>query len=120
MQKKHRGRHRRRPVEDTGPYVVRHPFSGIDHKIIREAVIEMAAAKQAAFPDLLKTLLDVFRRCFPPHILATLAAYGLMTGVSDEGVADRALTDKIQQHHVELLQALLLTLPFDEWGREPA
>ena len=60
---------------------MRHPFSGIDHKIIRDAIIKMAEAKQAAFPDLLKTLIDIFKRCYPPHILATLADYGLKVGV---------------------------------------
>jgi hypothetical protein len=118
--KKHRRSRRRRADEKNGPYAVRHPFSGIDRNIIREAALKMAEAGQAAFPDLLKTLIDIFKRCFPPHILATLAAYGLSTGVSEEGVADRALTAKIEQHHVELLQALLLTLPSDQWGEEPA
>ena len=27
---------------------------------------------------------------------------------------------KVEQHHVELLQALLLTLPIEQWGEEPA
>ena len=120
MSKKRRALRRRRRNEEKGPYAVRHPFSGIDREIIREAVIKMAEAKEAAFPELLRTLLDIFKRCFPPHILATLAAYGLTTGMSDEGVADRALIKKIEQHHVELLQALLLTLPFEQWGEAPA
>ncbi|MBH5372242.1 hypothetical protein [Bradyrhizobium glycinis] len=36
--------------------------------------------------------------------------------MSDAGVSAKRLTSKIEQHHIELLQALMLMLPISEWG----
>jgi hypothetical protein len=49
-----------------------------------------------------------------------MAGYGLQARVSDEGIAEKGLISKLEQHHIELLQALTLTLPFAEWGELPA
>src|SRR5208282_5905106 len=53
------------------------------------------------------------------HLLSVVAGYGLQAGVTEEGVETRFMPD-IDQHHIELLQALLLTLPDAEWGNDPA
>jgi hypothetical protein len=49
-----------------------------------------------------------------------MAGYALQVGVSDRGVVAKRLSSQLEQHHVELLQALSLTLPFAEWGKLPA
>src|SRR3954467_14492715 len=92
---KHGKPRQRRSEKNNSPYFAKHPFSGLDNNIIHSTLIEIAKAEHAAFPDLLNRILDFFRRCFPLHILATLAAYGLETDVSDEGVASRGLTKEI-------------------------
>ena len=55
----------------------------------------------------------------PLQILAVFAHYGLQGRVSARGASDKPLIAKLQQHHVELLQAFALTIPMDQWGREP-
>ena len=100
---------------------MRHPLSGVDPELIRQALHETAASKQQAFPHLIGTILDHFRKFFPPHILGVLAAWGLAAPASpEEGVAQDSMIKGLGQHHVELLQALLLTLPRSDWGDEPA
>jgi hypothetical protein len=61
----------------------------------------------------------VLREKYPPGILAVMASYGLQSAISDDGAAKR-LNSQLEQHHVELLQALTLMLPFAEWGGLPA
>ncbi len=100
--------------------IIAHPFNGLDPAAVRQALVKLAGQSATKFPELLSGLFDTLRSSYPPQIIATVAAYGLYGGVSDEGVSSRMLTSAIQQHHVELLQALALTLPREEWGTEPA
>ena len=95
---------------------MRHPFSGIEPQIIRDALVGIGAKKAEAFPEVLGRLLDVLRTKYPPHALAILACWGLRASVSDEGRSEKALIPNLDQHHLELLQALILTLPSEQWG----
>jgi hypothetical protein len=106
--------------KDRGVVLMPHPLSGIEPQIIRDALVGIGAKKAEAFPQKLGRLLDVLRTKSPPHALATLACWGLHAGVSDEGVSEKTLIPNLQQHHVELLQALILMLPSEQWGIEPA
>jgi Holliday junction resolvase len=100
---------------------MRHPLSGIEPELIRHALHQTAAAKREAFPGLIATILDIFRRFYPPHILGVLAVWGLVAPASpEEGVAQNSMIKGLGQHHIELLQALLLTLPQSDWGEVPA
>lgn len=80
----------------------------------------MAAAREAvdAFPKQLEAVKGEMRRCLPPGALAAFVAYGLQAGLSDDGT-QKSLLPNVLQHHAELLQALMLTMPMDEWGRGP-
>lgn len=91
-----------------------------DRTRLQAALVEAAHQKISEFPILIERLIRLLRTKYPPHILAVLAGYGLTTGVSEKGVDGRSFISNIEQHHVELLQALALTLRFDEWGQEPA
>jgi len=106
--------------KDRGFVLMRHPFSGIEPEVLREALVGIGAKKTEEFPEMLSRVLDVLRSKYPPHILAILACWGLHAGISDEGVSEKKLTPNLDQHHVELLQALILTLPSEHWGIEPA
>jgi hypothetical protein len=86
----------------------------------KTAMNEAAKKSVSDFPATLKKVTDSLRTADPIGTLATFAAYGLHTTVSSTGVGKQTLLkDKIQQHHAELLQALVLTIPVDEWGAEP-
>lgn len=80
----------------------------------------LAAAGEAieAFPKQLEAVKDELRRCLPPSALAAFVAYGLQAGLSKDG-KQKSLLPNVLQHHAELLQALMLTMPLDEWGQGP-
>lgn len=123
---KRRNRHRghgnkTRQERREGPLtLMRHPFSGLDPDLVRAAIAKLATKRAEEFPVLMERLISVLRDKNPLQILATLAAYGLHVGVSDEGVATNSFAPKIDQHHIEVVQALLLTVPLREWGPRPA
>ncbi len=81
-------------------------------------VLSKARECEDKFPELVESLVGHFRDFGPPQIIAILANYGLQRMVTDAGVSEQSIIG-IQQHHVELLQALMLTLSLDEWGRNP-
>ena len=81
-------------------------------------VLSRARECDEKFPELVNSLVGHFRDRRPPQIITILANYGLQHMVTDAGVSEQSLVG-IQQHHVELLQALALTLSQDEWGRNP-
>lgn len=111
--KKHRPRPKKQKKKHDGLFVAKHPFSGIDPKLVREAVRNMAIKKSEEFPGLLDKLLKKFRAKNPLHLIAVVSAYGLSAGVTDQGVQKRH-SPKIEQHHVELMQAILLSIPEQE------
>jgi len=110
----------RRKKDNDGPVMVESPFNQVDHEILKNAFLERAKQSEEEFPKLLDRILDAFRSAYPPHILATISSYGLVSYVSDEGVEERSGENPTQQHHVEILQAILLLLSETEWGHKPA
>lgn len=108
------------PKSEPGFNLFRHPLSSAEPAAVRRAFLKMAERKTEEFPDHIETILQGFREKYPPHIIAVMAGYGLAAPVSDAGVSAKRLTSKIEQHHIELLQALMLMLPLSEWGEAPA
>ena len=106
-------------VKGRGFEVFRHPLSNLDPARLRAGLLHGARTHAEEFPGRLTALLALFRDVSPPHLVATLAAYGLQVGLSENGASSRELMQKIEQHHVELLQALMLTVPISEWGATP-
>ncbi|MHC2574690.1 hypothetical protein ACVMH6_007018 [Rhizobium leguminosarum] len=90
-----------------------------DHPEFKAAMTKTAEAAVTELPATIKLLKDSFRSHNPLAILATFTAYGLITFVGSKGVSDRRPLEDILPHHAELLQALLLTIPQEEWGRNP-
>ncbi|WP_095186276.1 hypothetical protein [Pseudomonas sp. Irchel 3H9] len=97
-----------------------HPLNDIDRDVLKAALIAEGEKSQERFPELCDSLLSQFRASYPPHIIAMLSAYGLQVQVGDEGVSRESMMPDVQQHHVEILQALALTIPHGEWGQRPA
>src|SRR5947209_20163461 len=106
--------------KDRGFVLMRHPFSDIEPEVLRATLVGIGTKKTEEFPEILNRLFDVLRTKHPPHTLAILACWGLHAGVSDEGVYEETLIPNLDQHHIELLQALILTLPSEQWGIELA
>ena len=73
-----------------------------------------------AFPELMARLRSLLQTYYPPHIIAVMAGWGLRVGVGPLGVGSQSMIKGMSQHHVELLQAISLSLPRSEWGEQAA
>lgn len=97
-----------------------HPYSSMDPETLRAKLVAQGRESQRILPILCDRVRAILQCCYPPHLLAVLAMNGLQAPVDDHGVKSEGLLKGITQPHVELLQALILTLPLDQWGRRPA
>lgn len=98
----------------------RSALSEIDHEALKASMLAMGEESRTRFPELVTTLLGHLQERYPPHIIATLSCYCLPSMVTDDGVLNRPPVGNIHQHHIEILQALALTLPMERWGDPPA
>lgn len=89
------------------------------HDEFKKAVLAAARHSVDEFPRTLKVVMDELRKSDPIGIVSTFAAYGLQSLVGREGVNTKSVLKDIQQHHAELLLALMMTIPLDEWGTAP-
>lgn len=96
------------------------PFSKIDQEAFRVALQSDAKEALAALPQIILALQNIFRSVFPPHLISTIACFGMMSPVGPGGANGKGLISGIEQHHIELLQAFLLAIDRSEWGDEPA
>jgi hypothetical protein len=121
-QRKRAKRKNKRPlpvVVNRGLKFVEHPFTRIDKAVLMQAFLDQGKKSGEDFPVILESLIGYFRNWYPPSFISTIATYGLQVGVSEKGASQQGFVENVQQPHVELLQALMLTLPHAEWGREP-
>lgn len=104
------------------PGMVVHELKGadVDRDAHRSSSIDEARSAVTAFPQHIETILAVFREAYPLHVIATIACWGMSHPAGPDKVSTKGLIEGIEQHHIELLQALLLTLERWEWGQEPA
>jgi hypothetical protein len=109
---------RKRPTRSAGSFY-RHPLADVDREELRSALVKLAAKQAEEFPTLLARFDVQLRSTYPPQIIGILSGWGLLGGVSSEGVTGKTMIPSVQQHHIELLQALSLRLPVEEWGKEP-
>lgn len=92
----------------------------IDREALRAASIAEAHAATEAFPRHLERIREILRACFPPHVLATISNWSVTHKTGPDGVAVDGIIAGLEQHHVELLQAILLRMDRWEWGVERA
>ncbi|MCK1743054.1 hypothetical protein IVA80_19795 [Bradyrhizobium sp. 139] len=89
-----------------------------DHPKFKAAMTEAALAAVADFPKTLELVKDQLRHHDPIGILACYAGYGLLSFGSEDGSSGKPVAD-VLQHHAELLQAIVLSIPQDQWGPAP-
>ena len=80
---------------------------------------QAALAAAADFPKTLRLVKDQLCQYDPIGIMACFAGYGLMTILGSTDGSERKPFKEIQQHHAELLQAIMLTIPREQWGPVP-
>lgn len=72
------------------------------------------------FPEILGRIDSLLSRVSPLGILSSIAGWGMLTTVKDSGADDTSILKGISQHHIELLQALILRHDQSRWGAQPA
>lgn len=87
------------------------------HPEMKAAMLATAQAAVADFPAQFALVTNALEKNDALGIVATVCNYGLRTYVSNEGVERPTGRSKIEQHHAELLQAILLTIPEEDIGR---
>jgi hypothetical protein len=94
------------------------PFTGVDPEELKGALLAVAEREAEAFPKLLETMLNQLRGKYPPMLISIVVAYSLQAAVTEDGRYE-TLSSDVLQHHVEVMQALAMTLTREEWGSEP-
>jgi len=109
-----------RPAVDENKIVFRKiEFGGNHHAEVKEAILSAARTDVEKFPYLINELLGILKERTPEGILATFAFYGARAVMESNGET-QSMLGNVQQHHIELLQSIILTLPIEEWGRAPS
>lgn len=85
---------------------------------LQAALIEEAKYNVAEFTNVLELVKNQFHQNDPMGIMASFATYTDFYMVKNDGTY-KPLLKNVQQHHSELLQAVLLTIPSEEWGLDP-
>jgi len=97
-------------------FVSQDPLSFSNIEEIPQPLHQLGVSASETYKDLLKEAREIVRSSEPLQLLATLASHGLTVGISEDGRQSRSTGDeRFGQQHVELLQALCLTLGPDEF-----
>jgi hypothetical protein len=93
-------------------YYSHSPFTGIPPEEMRKAIIERAKEATDEIKIEKENLFRIFSSYDPLHILTTLASHALTTSLNEDGKDSRGeQPGKPAQAHVELAQAIALSIP---------
>lgn len=101
----------------TGLYYSTFSVPPQDHDTFKAALLSSSNSGVNEFPKRIADIQRYFRDSDPLHITSTFSFYGLQSTVNEGGVAPNSMLKHIQQYHAEFLQAIMLTVPSNEWGR---
>jgi len=98
-----------------GPFVASHPLSDVPFEDRQQVVAQYGRRRREQFEAIFPKIIELILLLDPLQTLALIASYGL-TGTPDEQGNHKRLTwkPKVQQGHVELLQALCLRNHFEQ------
>lgn len=119
MPRKDRRRKKARQSSTERPVTLEMTSFGVpseQHAAFKAAALAAATEGVAEFPKMLARFGALFRDRDPMGIIASLAMYSLSGFVTARGDIKRP-GGNIEQHHVELLQAIMMMTPADEWGK---
>lgn len=99
----------RRSASTRGPFFAAHPLNEVPFEIRKRALTRHANEQLEQFELVLPNIVEIVARLDPVHTLALMSMYGLMGTPDQQGNHKRlAWTPRLQQGHVEFLQALFL------------
>jgi hypothetical protein len=85
----------------------------------KDAILKSARDDVDRYPELVDQITALLKEKAPEGVFSTFAFYGMRAFIDSSGGTE-SLTKDIQQHHIELLQGIVLSLPADEWGKAPS
>ena len=95
----------------------------IDWSILESTGTDESDRKQlvkdanVSYRNSLREIMETLSRVFPLGVLTCMAHYGLQIAIDRKG-HQRKITAGVEQFHVELLQAIVLSVPLNRWGRD--
>lgn len=118
-QKKHRGTRKAQQPKPGGMVFMRHPFSTLPRDEILKGLLEVGKTHQDEFPNQLTSVTAILKSVDPLLTLSMLSTYGLTCSIDDSGhIRSGYKGDEFNQSHVELAQALCLSIPFEDCSQE--
>ncbi|MBV7257940.1 hypothetical protein KCG44_14230, partial [Pacificimonas sp. WHA3] len=84
---------------------------------VRAAMVEGAAARAGTLPNVVASIRDRLTECDPSSALAIVALYGGNISPQNRKLEYGSYLTDIKQNHIELLQAITLTIPKEKWGQ---
>jgi len=101
-----------------GPFFAPHPLNAVPFEIRQRMVKDHGERERAKFEDLTPKLVELLSRLDPLSTVALMSTYGLMSSPDARPRSDgKRWASRIQQGHVEFLQALCLRNRFER-GKE--
>lgn len=113
-----------RSETSKGPVFIQaeNPFRDVPDDVLAHGISEAGRSYEQEFDESLAKLAGLIRSVDPLHLLSVLAVYGLFAGMTETGKIQQKKEPgtTIQQAHVELAQAVALTIPGDQLCGKPA
>lgn len=100
--------------------LMNNPFEGLADEDRKQAVIEISTKSRVKVEESLASIIEIFKKHDPISIVSFFSTYGLVVGAGNNGISSDEAPIKINQAHVEILQALALSIPGKEMGKLPA
>ncbi len=115
-----RRRSSRKRKVPTGPVFFEHPFARVPRERLIPILVEHAKRSKSRFRECVNETLAILSSNDPLQTITMLAVYGLFGGIASDGTITAFSKDGgFSQAHVELVQALALTLPSECFGSGP-
>lgn len=105
------------PLKADGLVLTEHPFAGIPEDVMRDVVSRMGETATANFPKLIEQLRESARHQIPTYFLGSMAWPAMFAGSNAKGetIRTKGWKKKLEQYHIELAQAVFLTIPAKEY-----
>lgn len=104
------------PIYSTFP----DPFEDLSSSEKTKIINDIAETSDKEIPKLINKIQKIFKEYYPIDILSIISYSGLTVGAGENGIIYKDESEGILQPHVEILQALILNIPDNQWGDLPA
>ena len=94
---------------------ISNPFSEMPQEEVLKAFSEFGKHQADQYPQARRELEETLAKSYPPFLLASIAAYGLVGQVGEDGAVRDLTEGRIQPADVELAQALFLMRPLTDY-----